>query len=113
MTGPKPFHSGFAWLEVLCILALLALVLQLTPSVWEGLLSALDIRNWSRAVWITVNAVLLVALVTMRFGSDLYHDWRDHSEHLRVERERREKWLKRQEQRKAVARIKESQKRGA
>ncbi len=72
LMGTRPLdRSGFAWLELLLALAILALVLQLFPSVWVGTLWALDVRNWPRTVWFAVNCVLLLALVGIRFDTDL------------------------------------------
>jgi hypothetical protein len=46
MPAERPPRAGFAWLELLLVLALLALVLQLFPALWTGMLWALDVRNW-------------------------------------------------------------------
>ena len=64
-------RSGFAWLELLMVLAGLALVLQLfLPSVWWAMVSSLDVRNWSRLTWFLVNLGVLVALVGIRLAPD-------------------------------------------
>jgi len=65
-------RQGFAWLETLLVLALLALVLQLFPS----LLGLLDVRNWSRGTWFAMNGVVVLILLAIRFGPDLVEDWR-------------------------------------
>jgi len=76
MKAHRSFRSGFAWLELLLVLAVPALLFQLFPSLWSGTLWALDVRNWPRTVWFAGNVVVVVLLVAIRFGPELVQDWR-------------------------------------
>jgi hypothetical protein len=58
---------GLAWLELLLVLAVIALVFQLFPSLWFRFISALDVRNWSRLTWFAVNFMVLAALIGVRY----------------------------------------------
>jgi hypothetical protein len=64
-------RRGFAWLEWLLLLAVLALLVQLFPAMWDALRRALDVRGWSRDVWVLLNVLVLVALVAIRFRHEV------------------------------------------
>jgi hypothetical protein len=68
MPYERPSHAGFAWLELLLVLAVVALLLQLFPSLWTAVLWTLDVRNWSRTVWFAETWVVLGMLVGVRLG---------------------------------------------
>lgn len=76
MKTHSPYRSGFAWLELVLALAFLALLFQVFPSLWIDLLSALDIRTWPRTTWFALNLLVLFGLFGVRFGPDLYGDWK-------------------------------------
>lgn len=59
--------GGFAFLEVLFVLAIVALLFQAHPSLWFRLIAELDVRNWSRAAWIRLNIGVIVALIGFRY----------------------------------------------
>ncbi len=102
---------NFNWLEPLLLLAVAALLFQLFPSLWVGSLWALDFRNWSRTTVFAVNFGVLFALAAMRFGPDLYKDWRmQRDEHL-TEWTKKEKQQELKHQREQIERLKEAQKR--
>ena len=101
----RPNVSGFAWLELLLVLAFLALVFQLFPSVWTGTVWALDIRNWPRTFWFAANGVALLALVAVRFGPDLYQEWLKRQERLASERAKKQKQQELKEQRETFERL--------
>ncbi len=111
MKRHMPLRSGFAWLESLLALALLALLFQLFPSLWIGTLWALDVRNWPRTVWFIGNVILVFTLVMFRFGPDVYHDWREHLTRRAAQRMKKQKQQELKEQRETLERIKEGQKR--
>jgi len=90
-------RTGFAWLELLLALAALALLFQLFPSLWVGNLWTLDIRNWPRTVWFSVNQVLLVALMGVPFGLELYQGWQHRTERRQAERATKQKKQPRKE----------------
>ena len=104
-------RAGFAWPELLLALALVALVLQLFPSLWFGILWALDVRNWPRTVWFAANWVVVFTLVAIRFGPDLYSDWRVRCSRVAIDRAKRQKQQELKEQREMLARTKEAMKR--
>lgn len=49
------------------MLAVLGLLVQLFPALWDTLRRALDVRGWSRGAWVWFNVLVLVALVAIRF----------------------------------------------
>jgi hypothetical protein len=104
-------RAGFAWLELLLALALLALVLQLFPALWNGMLWALDVRNWPRTVWFAGTWLVLAVLVGIRFGPDIYTDWRQRRERLATERTKQQKQQALKDERETLARMKEGMKR--
>ena len=81
-------HAGIAWLELLLGLAFLALLFQVFPSLGSALLSALDIRIWSRTTWFALNLLVLLGLFGIRFGSDLYADWKERRKRMDSSRRR-------------------------
>jgi hypothetical protein len=103
--------SGFAWAELGLALAVIALVFQLVPSLWTGTLRAFNIANWSRIVWFAANCLVLFALIAIRFGPDLYTDWKKRRQRLSAARERKEKLQESQQQRLLRTRMKEALKR--
>jgi hypothetical protein len=75
-------RRGAAWLELLLVLAFVALVLQLLPSIPQRLLEALDFRYWSRWTWFVVNSGVLLLLLTVRFCPELIDSWRQRKTEL-------------------------------
>lgn len=64
-------RSGFAWLELLLVLAIVALMLQLIPQWGVRVLESLDFRNWSRSVWFGLNLLMVLGAVGIRFAPEL------------------------------------------
>ncbi|MEX2317294.1 MAG: hypothetical protein WD669_09095 [Pirellulales bacterium] len=107
-------RSGFAKLELLLVLAFLALLFQVFPSLWFGVLGVLDIRNWPRGVWVVINVAVVLALFAARFGPDLVEDWKQHSLRKQAASDRRKKEIKDldlKEQRELFKRMQEARKR--
>lgn len=102
---------GFGRLEVLLVLALLALSFQLFPSLWFTAVWAADVRNWSRAVWMTLNIAVVVCLFGFRFGPELYREWRGRAKHVSGSQVHREKQLSIKEERELYERLREARKR--
>ena len=75
-------RTGAAWLEILLILAFLALLFQVFPWLWKLLWHALDVRLWSSAAWMTLNIAVLVALFGVRFGPEALADLRERRKRL-------------------------------
>lgn len=107
-------RSGTGKLELLLVLAFLALLFQVFPSLWFGLLGVLDIRNWPRGVWMAINVGVVFSLFAIRFGPDLVADWKQHRVRKRAASENREKKicdLALKEQRELFKRMQEARKR--
>lgn len=101
-------RNGFAWLELLLALALLALMLQLFPQVWQVVLWLLDVRNWPRTMWFGMNLLVVFVLLAVRFGPQLIDDWRTRRERLTSEHTKQEKQRELKEQREALERAKQA-----
>jgi hypothetical protein len=65
-------RRGLIRLELLLMLAALALLFQLFPSLVIALSRALDLRYWPAGVWLSVNVAILIALLSQRFGAEFY-----------------------------------------
>jgi hypothetical protein len=46
-------------------------VFQVFPSLWTGTLYVLDVRNWGRWAWLSLNFGVIFALFAIRFGPEL------------------------------------------
>jgi hypothetical protein len=107
-------HSGFAKLELLLVLAFAALLFQVFPGLWFGLLAVLDIRGWSRGAWLVQNLAVVFTLFALRFGPDWYHDWQQRQIRKSAAAKKREKQVKdltAEEQRALYKRLQEARKR--
>ncbi len=107
----KENRGAFAWVELLLSLAILVLVLQLFPRAGRTLLWTLDVRNWPRTVWIAANVVVLMLLVSMRFGPQLIEDWRMRQQRLTDEHSKDKKQKDMKEQREALERMQQAKRR--
>lgn len=61
------------------MLAVVALVFQLFPTVPRSLVDVLDFRHWSRSIWFLTNIGVLLVLLFVRFGPDFIDSWRQRS----------------------------------
>ncbi|MGQ0601069.1 MAG: hypothetical protein ACT4QE_05155 [Anaerolineales bacterium] len=77
MAAKRDTPAGLGRLEVLLVIAFFALVFQVFPSLWFGLVWAADVRNWARSAWMGVTVAILVVLFGLRFVPDLWADWRE------------------------------------
>jgi hypothetical protein len=79
-----PFERWFvttsAWLRLLLLLASLSLLFQLVPSLWWLTLQAIDVRNWPWPIGFAANALAILVLAGVRFGTDLYGEWLERKE---------------------------------
>lgn len=75
MSGIRSTRYGVARLELLLSIASLALLFQVFPSLWFGLVWALDVRNWSRGIWIGLNALAVAALFAIQFRIEIRDAW--------------------------------------
>lgn len=98
-------REGFGRLETLLALAFAALALQVFPSLWSGLLWAIDPRHWSRGGWLGLNLAIVVALFGVRFLPQLFEDWRQRRSLAAQTREKRQKQQQAKEHREAIERL--------
>jgi hypothetical protein len=111
MRVKRSMRGGFAWLELLLVVAVLVLLFQVFPSAWFGVLWVLDVRNWPRSIWFAANVAGVLALCAVRFGPELYESWQARRTRLRIEREKQEKQRQLKEQRETLERLREARKR--
>ncbi|MEX2316622.1 MAG: hypothetical protein WD669_05685 [Pirellulales bacterium] len=104
-------RGGFGRLEVLLVLAFLALLFQVFPSLWFGTWRLLDVRNWPRGAWMFLNVAVVLALFAIRFGPDLMNDWQQRQARRKDEHEKHEKQRQLKEQKQLFERMKEARKR--
>lgn len=55
---------GFAWLELLLVIAVVALLVQLIPGAWSWLMQVLDSR--STYIWLNVFVLMVLFIVAAR-----------------------------------------------
>lgn len=108
MRSSQSNRSGFAWLELLLLLAMLALVLQLMPGAWQSLL---DFRRWPRIAWIALNASIVLLLVGVRFGPDLVNNWRQQRAQKVAKHASSEKQEEMKRQRESLEQMRQARKR--
>jgi len=56
-------EAAIPWLELLIVALTVSLVFQIWPSLFWGLLWAIDVRNWSWPVIIAAHVVVILALI--------------------------------------------------
>lgn len=88
MKSAHSFRFNIGFLEVLLVIALVGLFIQLFPELWQRLILALDVRQWSPVAWLVANALLVVALVAVRYRDDVKQAWQ--SRQQRAEKRRGE-----------------------
>ncbi|HEX5472745.1 MAG TPA: hypothetical protein VFW73_12715 [Lacipirellulaceae bacterium] len=69
--GSRPKRKGFPWLGAAVAVAALTLLLQVFPLLGRGFVHALDVRHWSRTIWIYLNVGIMVSLIGVRFRKEL------------------------------------------
>jgi len=63
-------EAGFPWLESLIGLLTVSLVFQLWPSLFWGLLWAIDVRNWNWPMITAAHVVVILALIYAKSYQD-------------------------------------------
>jgi hypothetical protein len=111
MSDEEPKQFRFGRLEWLLVAAVVALVLQVFPSLWFGLLWLADMRHWPRAAWLGLNAAIILGLFALRFGPGLIDDWRRRRERLAAQREKQAAQRAAKEQRETLEQIKQGRRR--
>ena len=107
-------RSGFAWLELLLAIAVLALLLQLIAAIVFPLAKIFDVRNWPSWGWFAFFAVLCTSLLTIKVGPDVVRDVQENLANRRRDRrahEQSEKKTSRAEERALYARMQAARKR--
>jgi uncharacterized membrane protein YqjE len=104
-------HAGFAWLELLLALAVLALLLQFFPQVGRLVLWIFDVRNWPRSIWFFGNLGILFILIALRFGPGLVEDWRSRKSRLAADVAEKHRQQELKKQRENLERLKQAQRR--
>jgi hypothetical protein len=59
-------ESRFFRLETLLAVSCAALLFQLFPSIWWGLLATLDLRNWTWRYYAAASAMAIVVLLALK-----------------------------------------------
>lgn len=77
MSNRRNNRCGVGRLEVLLVLAFVALVFQVFPPLWFALVWVADIRNWARSAWMGATVGILLVLFALRFVPQLWEDWRE------------------------------------
>lgn len=104
-------RHGSSTLELLFVLALVAFVVLLIPSLGGNIVWAIDFRNWPRTVWFMVNWLVLGALLMVRFAPGVYRSWAERCERKQRMTRQQEKQETLREQRKQIEAIKKAQSR--
>jgi hypothetical protein len=104
-------REGFAWVELLLALAVLALLFQIFPQIGGLVLWILDVRNWPRSVWFFGNLGILFILIALRFGPQLIEDWRSRRNRLAAEVAEKHRQQELKDQRESMERLKQAQRR--
>lgn len=99
------------WLESLLVVAIALLLLQVFPQVGLAVLWAVNPVNWPRTTWFTVNLLVVLTLVAIRFGPDLYADWRERRLQRRKHRQEEAHKKELKEQRKVLEESKAARRR--
>ena len=104
-------RRGVAWLEILLVLAVLALLFQVFPQLWFNTLWALDVRNWSRAAWFALNIGVVLVLFAIRYAPEVHQQWKQRKSNRVRHRTEDEEQRKLREERELYERMKEARKR--
>lgn len=107
----RPSRNGFAWLELLLVLAAVVLLIQIWPAFGNRILRGIDIRNWSSSVKFVANVLIVLVLIGIRFGPELLSQWRERRLRIACERAKADKALIMKKRREALERMQESRKR--
>ena len=100
-------YRGLSLFESLLLIAILALFLQLFPSMQN----AFDFRQWSRLGWLAFNIIVILTLIGIRVGPSLSADYRERREYNATQQTKAQKALALKEQREMIERIQESRRR--
>src|SRR5688572_1320692 len=103
-------RPAIARLEIIFALSILALLSQVYAPLGYGLLWALDLRNWSREVWFALNALVVLALLGVRFIPGLVADLLARRQRMALESAEAAKRQKLRDEREALQRIARSRK---
>jgi hypothetical protein len=98
-------------LEFSLLLAALALVFQLFPAAWFGLLHLIDIRTWPRVIWMGFSIAGLAVLVGVRLVPSVFADWQKRRTEMIAARDRREAQYAAKKRRESLEQLRRSRSR--
>jgi hypothetical protein len=99
------------WLEAALLVAALALAFQLFPSLWASVVRAVDVRNWTHAMWFSGTIFTLLFLLGVRFGPDLWEEYRTQRRREAAAGEKTRQIEEARRRRKEIEQVKESRSR--
>lgn len=111
MSRNRIYRSGLGWVEILLILAVISCLLQVFPSLWDAVSAVIDIRQWPRAVWFYLNAILIVIFVCARFAPDFYNAWSNRQMQLAIDRKKKHELHARKAERERLEQIRQARSR--
>jgi hypothetical protein len=111
MITQRSFWTFVGRPELLLVLAVAALLFQLFPPLLSWLNWLIDVRNWTKAVWLWLHVALLGVLLAVRYGPGIAADWRDRQAKRQTDHENKEKQRKLKEERETHERIKDARRR--
>ena len=53
------------------VVSSVTLLFALFPALWQWLMAAIDVRNWSRMTWFVANVVVVVILLSIRLAPNI------------------------------------------
>jgi hypothetical protein len=102
---------GTMALGLLLAVSVIVLIFQLYPTIFDTILWAIDIRNWTRVAWFLANLAVVISLLAIRFGPDAALAWRNRASKSQAERKQREEIAERKQRRDAIEQIKQARSR--
>jgi hypothetical protein len=92
-------------LDIFLVFAIALFIVQIISDRFYFGRSIIDVRKWSREVWLGLNVGVLLVLCGIRFGPGLCREWRERRTRLTIEREQPEKQRQLREQREMLERL--------
>jgi hypothetical protein len=107
----KNEYSRWRFVDGLFVVACIALSAQLFPAVYETIGLVIDVRRWPSAIWLLLNVVVVLVLVCLQFGPDLYQQWRARKSRLAADLEKRQRQQKLKEEKEMFERLRQARSR--
>jgi hypothetical protein len=109
--NPPSDRRSVPWTEIALGVALVALVFQLFPAVWWGLLWTLDLRNWTWGARFLGTLFVLVVLLGLQWGPGLRTDHVERKKQQSEARQRAEQVKTARQHKQMIEGIKEGRRR--